>query len=271
MSSKVPRVSTRLSSAQITELENKLVNNPYYLKFKDKIETLKQNDPETYVKRLELMLDQQEKQDKAKARVEKESKSQDLDTVTESQARACSAQPSYVAPKTLDSVMKVERLKNKDAKEIADIWKKFHHSRSAVFASMNSKYWQFFVAMKSVFPVFVYPIPRDDDQWLFYVGQWGGNEINFTSLEHYKLRGADAPVLLTFCHYPDLVESKDICLMVGDVDESLLSKLDAQLLATYVQYFHTEPSGMSLVQTFNTKPEDFKYEHVIKAVETIGQ
>lgn len=59
--------------------------------------------------------------------------------------------------------------------------------------------------------------------------------------------------------------------MVGDVDESLLSKLDAQLLATYVQYFHTEPSGMSLVQTFNTKPEQFKYEHVIKAVESIGQ
>ena len=71
MSSKVSRVSTRLSSAQITDLENKLVNNPYYLKFKDKIEALKQNDPETYVKRLELMLDQQENQAKAKAKVEK--------------------------------------------------------------------------------------------------------------------------------------------------------------------------------------------------------
>ena len=75
--------------------------------------------------------------------------------------------------------------------------------------------------------------------------------------------------------------------MVADVDESLIEKQDAQLLAYYAQYFHTEAKGMSLgekkkqlvgssvnsilVQTFNTRPQDFKYEDVIKAVETIGQ
>lgn len=39
----------------------------------------------------------------------------------------------------------------------------------------------------------------------------------------------------------------------------------------YVQYFHTEEKGMKLLQCFNTTPENFKYEDVIKAVETIGQ
>ena len=59
--------------------------------------------------------------------------------------------------------------------------------------------------MSKAFPTFIYPLPRDNNQWFFYVGQWGGHEINFTSLEHYKLNGPDAPVLLSMCHYPELV------------------------------------------------------------------
>ena len=51
----------------------------------------------------------------------------------------------------------------------------------------------------------------------------------------------------------------------------LIRKEDAHLLAMYVQYFHTEEKGMKLLQCFNTTPENFKYEDVIKAVETIGQ
>ena len=50
------------------------------------------------------------------------------------------------------------------------------------------------------------------------------------------------------------VDTKGICLMVADVDESLIEKHDAQLLAYYAQYFHTEPNGMSLgnLQSFSS-------------------
>lgn len=255
-----------LSVNQIEDLENKLFDNPYFVKFKDRIVSLKESDPEKYMQRLQLMFDQHQAQKKKEAELSKS-----LDEVTAEQAASASAQPSYVAPKTLDSIMKVERLKNKDAEEIGNIWRKFHAHRSAVFASISQQYWEYFVAIKMHFPVFVYPLPKDDGKWLFYVGQWGGNELNFTSLEHYKLRGPDAPVLLTLCHYPDLVEAKKIVLMVGDVDESLIKREDAQLLAYQVQYFHTEAKGMSLVQVFNSTPQEFKYDDVIKAVETIGQ
>ena len=59
--------------------------------------------------------------------------------------------------------------------------------------------------------------------------------------------------------------------MVGDVDENMISRVDAQMLASQAQYFHTEPQGMNLIQTFNTAPQNFKYDDVIKCVETIGQ
>ena len=54
--------STRLDATKIAELEAQLQGNPYFQKFQDRIIKLKESDPETYVKRLELMLDQTEKQ-----------------------------------------------------------------------------------------------------------------------------------------------------------------------------------------------------------------
>lgn len=236
------------------------------MKFKDKIEKLKIEDPDTYVKRLELMLDQTEKQAK-----KIEGNPRTLEEITKAEQDAAKAQPSYVAPKTLDKIMNVEKLKDKTATEIEQIWKTYQTPRDAVFACINKNYWSYISIMAQTFPTFVYPLPRDNNQWFFYVGQWGGNEINFTGLEHYKLNGPDAPVLLSMCHYPDLIDDKGICLMVGDVDSSLIRKEDAHLLAMYVQFFHTEEKGMSLLQCFNKTPHLFKYEDVIKAVETIGQ
>ena len=54
--------SARLDPTKIAELENQLQGNPYFQKFQDRILKLKESDPETYLKRLELMLDQTEKQ-----------------------------------------------------------------------------------------------------------------------------------------------------------------------------------------------------------------
>lgn len=256
----------RLSAAKIAELENQLAENPYFVKFKDRIEALKQSDPDTYIQRLQLMLDQTEKQKKKDAGDPKT-----LDQITKEQQEAAAAQPSYVAPKSLDKIMKVELLADKTTEQITELWKAYQTPRDSVFAVINKQYWGYISIMAQAFPTFIYPLPRDNNQWFFYVGQWGGNEINFTSLEHYKLNGPDAPVLLSMCHYPELVESKGICLMVGDVDSNLIRKEDAHLLAMYVQYFHTEEKGMNLIKKFSTAPQDFKYEDVIKAVETIGQ
>ena len=65
MSSKSLSTSApRLSATKIAELEAQLAQNPYFIKFKDRIQKLKESDPDTYLQRLELMLDQTEKQKK---------------------------------------------------------------------------------------------------------------------------------------------------------------------------------------------------------------
>ena len=125
--------STRLDAAKIAELENQLQGNPYFQKFQDRIMKLKESDPETYVKRLELMLDQTEKQkQKEQGSVALGSNfsiypflgdPKTLEQITQEQSKAAKAQPSYVAPKTLDKIMNVEKLKDLTTEQITELWK----------------------------------------------------------------------------------------------------------------------------------------------------
>ena len=125
--------STRLDAAKIAELENQLQGNPYFQKFQDRIMKLKESDPETYVKRLELMLDQTEKQKKKeqgsiilrwKCSINLTSGDpKTLEQITQEQSQAAKAQPSYVAPKTLDKIMNVEKLKDLTTEQITELWK----------------------------------------------------------------------------------------------------------------------------------------------------
>ena len=59
--------SATLSPEKIEQLEAQLAQNPYFLRFKDRITKLKETDPNTYIDRLQLMLDQTEKQKKQDA------------------------------------------------------------------------------------------------------------------------------------------------------------------------------------------------------------
>ena len=95
----------------------------------------------------------------------------------------------------------------------------------------------------------------------------------------YSLRYCDISFMIQQCCIKTHLPATDHCITycirrtVHHYENSykLIRKEDAHLLAMYVQYFHTEEKGMKLLQCFNSTPEKFKYEDVIKAVETIGQ
>ena len=46
-----------------------------------------------------------------------------LEQITKEQKEAAAAQPTYVAPKTLDKIMKVEMLADKTPEQITELWK----------------------------------------------------------------------------------------------------------------------------------------------------
>jgi ATP synthase F1 complex assembly factor 1 len=98
-------------------------------------------------------------------------------------------------------------------------------------------------------------------------------------LAEYKLQGEQARPYLVITHYPDLIESKQIVLMrgeLGDVDKqegpSLITTEDARLLIYMLQDFYvTGPQDkQKLVEQFHRQPATFKFEELIDSVTQLG-
>lgn len=111
--------------------------------------------------------------------------------------------------------------------------------------------------------------------------------ILFTPLQEYKLRNSFATPYLVLTHYSDLAKSHGLVLLRGEITPSSanapvggmgdsdgrysLSQQDAQLLAIVVQRFYLWSEGenerTALLKVFHDKPEDFKWEELLKHVE----
>lgn len=117
------------------------------------------------------------------------------------------------------------------------------------------------------------------------LGQGGANPqistVLFTPLQEYKSRQAYATPYLILTHYTDLVETHGLVLLRGEITPSstssgggadgkyMLSQDDAQLLAVALQKFYLwggqkDDGAKRLLQAFWEKPEDFKWEDLLK-------
>jgi len=103
--------------------------------------------------------------------------------------------------------------------------------------------------------------------------------ILFTSLQEYKMRNSFATPYLVLTHYTDLAQSHGIVLLRGEITPTtangaggdaryFLSQEDAQLLAMGVQRYylwgHGDGEGERLLRTFHEKPQEFKWEDLLK-------
>jgi ATP synthase F1 complex assembly factor 1 len=116
-------------------------------------------------------------------------------------------------------------------------------------------------------------MPRDTGLEFFFL-QFQSHQCNFTSLLEYKTKGEKARPFLTITHYPELAEEKGIVLMKGDINDDpkkMLLGSNAQFLAFALQRFYStdDPQKLKLVELFNTSPEEFDYQELIKEMESV--
>lgn len=114
-------------------------------------------------------------------------------------------------------------------------------------------------------------MPRDEGVEFFLL-QFNYHQVIFTSLLEFKAKGQEARPYLTITHFPELIKSKDIVLMKGEItDTKLLSTANAQYLAFALQQFYVTggDAKRKLLETFHTKPQEFDYNQVIKEMENI--
>ncbi|RMC08640.1 hypothetical protein DUI87_14888 [Hirundo rustica rustica] len=177
----------------------------------------------------------------------------------------------FTKDKTLDSILNVEMVKEKSAEEITQIWNQYFSAKDTVYAVIPADKFDLMWKRAQNCPSFLYALPRKEG-YEFFVGQWSGTELHFTSLINVQTQGETAPSQLVLYHYPDLQKEKGIVLMTAEMDSKFLVVHDAQCLANQVQLFYATEHSQTyeLVETFNHRSSEFKYMSVIAELEQSG-
>uniref|UniRef100_T1IH23 ATP synthase mitochondrial F1 complex assembly factor 1 n=1 Tax=Strigamia maritima TaxID=126957 RepID=T1IH23_STRMM len=228
-----------------------LKTNPYYEKYSDKIKNV---PPDEFKSKL-----------KAK---ERSTKAVESKKYSQLGAPKPDITCSNVKRNTLDSIIKMDLIKNKSSSEISDIWREYHKKQDKISAIIPAKIYSTICQRAKEFPVFVYPLPRGDG-YEFIMAQFENDDCHFTSLLNYQAYKENAPECLSIFHYTDLIDEKGIVLMRGEYDNSL-NVIEAQFLANQMKlyYMSTEKDPkFTLLKTFTHQPDSFKHMDLIKELQ----
>ncbi|MEE6495417.1 hypothetical protein FKM82_002042 [Ascaphus truei] len=243
--------------------EPELEENPHYGKYRDKIQQLRRSNPASFDVRME-------KRSEVKKQSLGCSKQAEFVRTVEEKVGTGSSK-GFTKDKTLTSILNLELVKDKSADDIGEIWNQFFSSRDTVFAVIPGESFDLVWHRAQTCPSFLYALPRQEG-YEFYVGQWSAAELHFTSLINIQTAGETAPSQLILYHYLELQKEKGIVLMTAEIDTKFLNVQEAQCLANQVQLFYASDRSETfrLVETFNYKPNEFKYMSVISFLEQHG-
>ncbi|XP_074122130.1 ATP synthase mitochondrial F1 complex assembly factor 1 [Sminthopsis crassicaudata] len=246
--------------------EAELETNPYYDKYRDKIQQLRRSDPAAFESRLE-------KRHELRRQPVGHSKQADFIQCVE-QKEALGKQSSkrgFTKDKTLSSFFNLEMVKDKTGEEIRQIWQQYFATKDTVYAVIPAEKFDLIWSRAQKCPSFLCALPRREG-YEFFVGQWSGPELHFTALINIQTRGEAASSQLVLYHFPELKEEKGIVLMTAEMDSTFLKIPEAQCIANQVQLFYAtdRQETYGLVETFNLRPNEFKYMSVIAELEQSG-
>ncbi|EDK40094.2 hypothetical protein PGUG_04192 [Meyerozyma guilliermondii ATCC 6260] len=147
--------------------------------------------------------------------------------------------------KTLDSYLASDKLKDLGQKEIELIWRaRFENKERTLNAILTDIQFATMYANAFKNPSFILPLPRNEDGYEMHFVQWSfagpqTTHCMLTTLAEYKLHKEYAKPHTTLMFHQELVNSKNLVLMNGQVEEeAALSMDDAQLLVLNVQRFY---------------------------------
>ncbi|XP_066548439.1 ATP synthase mitochondrial F1 complex assembly factor 1 isoform X1 [Amia ocellicauda] len=248
--------------------EPELEANPFYNKYQDKIQALRKAKPQEYNARLE-------KRTEVKKQAVGHSKQTEFINIMEQQlekrGKSTSGSGGFTKDKTLESIFNIDKVKDKTGEEIGQIWMQYFANKDTICAVIPGETFETLSSRARSCPTFLYALPQQEG-YEFFLGQWSGQQLHFTSLINIQTMGENAPSQLILYHYPELQRDKGIVLMTAELDPKFLDVHQAQCLANQVQLFYgtRRQETFWLVETFNHKPADFRHMAVIAELEQNG-
>lgn len=171
---------------------------------------------------------------------------------------------SALAPRSLDSILKLNTVRHATPEEVASLWNQYHSGRGLVSTVMSKEQFNTIQHRAKTCSLFVVPLQQIDGYTSFFL-QAQMPHLLFTGLEDYKIRGTNASPYLTVAHYTELADSKGLVLVRGDiVFPSKLSDVQAKKLLEISHSFFLHDSRFALVEQFNKDSADFEFQDVLK-------
>ncbi|KAG8385482.1 hypothetical protein BUALT_Bualt03G0049900 [Buddleja alternifolia] len=170
-------------------------------------------------------------------------------------------------PKPLESIIDIERAKNKSPEELADIWDDYHLGRGHIGVTMKAKLYHLLEQRTASCRYFVIPLWKGSGYTTMFL-QVQMPHLLFTGLEDYKARGTQASPYFTASYYKEFADSKDLVLIRGDVVfASKLTDTEAKWLLETAQSFYLNDVRYKLVERFNKETREFEFKDVLQALE----
>ncbi|XP_061539476.1 ATP synthase mitochondrial F1 complex assembly factor 1 isoform X1 [Phycodurus eques] len=248
-----------------------LEDNPYYNKYEEKIQNIRSSKPQEFKARMEKRHESKKEvlvnPEQAEFMRVMEQQLEKQDELSAGDGKA----GGFTKNKSLSSILNLELIQDKTGEEIAELWMKYYATKDTISAVIPSHTYEVIVARAQSCSMFLFALPQNEG-YEFFVGQWSGHEIHFTSLINIQTHGKNAPSQMILYHHPDLKENKGIVLMTAELDPKFITVPQAQCLANQVQLFYgtKRQETFRLVETFNHHPAEFKHMSVIAELEQSG-
>ncbi|XP_056131640.1 ATP synthase mitochondrial F1 complex assembly factor 1 [Lampris incognitus] len=251
--------------------ESDIEENPYYKRYQEKIQKFRSAKPQEFKTRLERRHEVtreplgQSKQAEFVRLMEQEMEKRDK------LAADGEAGGGFTRDKTLGSILNLDMIQDKTGQEIAELWMKYYSTKDTISAVIPTPVFDLMFSRARSCPTFLFALPQKEG-YEFFLGQWAGYQLHFTSLINVQMQGENAPSQLILYHYTELQQDKDIVLMTAEMDPKFITVHQAQCLANQVQLFYgtQRQETFRLVETFNHHPAKFSHMAVIAELEQNG-
>ncbi|XP_050296887.1 ATP synthase mitochondrial F1 complex assembly factor 1 isoform X2 [Anthonomus grandis grandis] len=246
---------------KMQEILDDLKGNPYYGKYAEKIAEIQKTSPEDFKNRIEEI----EAMKKKKIEPTKDRQYSQLLKPKENLKA-----PVQTNEAPLDAVMKIDLIKDKSAKEIEEIWQKYHIEKECISAVIPSRDFEVLEERSTKYPTFLFPLPRSQG-YEFIMCQFEANSVHFTPLLYFQVHKENAPECLTVTHFKEFKDDKGIVLMRGEYDKNILTAKEAQCLANQLQMFYiqSDEQKIKLLDVFTHKPDSFDHMDLVKEINNL--
>lgn len=262
------RVNTKsimTTPRKLQEVMDDLKGNPFYDKYASKISKLQKEAPNEFKSRIEETGMTKTKKFDAPKKDERQY-SQLLNPKTKIN------EVTQLKQESLEKIMKIELIKDKNSEEIKLIWEQYHRQKEyCIAATIPSKDFDKLNENSKKHPTFIFALPRSQG-YEFILCQFSQNSVHFTPLLYYQVHKENAPECLTITHYDEFKDDKHIVLMRGEYDKNIINAQEAQCLANQLQlyYVQEDPEKKKLLEIFTNEPDNFKHMDLIKHIESLS-